>query len=269
MILLCLLGYLSVIIPLQVDNSPLYCASKSTDHWYTTNLAEYNDLVSQRGWNDCGITARMVPISGASDLLTHCFVPKRAHYQQADDEEIVIDRREVEVRPKAGGQLSAGSFKKSSSTYRKAALNNGMTYTTAQTPGKVTVVKTPNIPPKGKDADHEFEAQTLKYALQKGGIQNVSQLGSKALDDIKDTLNHSSNLAFVDADINRKKGQATKSLIAGKTAQVSPRTKDYIKNTASSSISTAKSLDNVLRQHGITGVSVQKTQKDLLKDLDA
>ncbi|PPQ71665.1 hypothetical protein CVT26_010584 [Gymnopilus dilepis] len=61
---------IAYVYPTQICNSvPLYCASKPTDHWYTTNLVEHNNLVSQHGWTDCGITAYVLPINDFSQIV--------------------------------------------------------------------------------------------------------------------------------------------------------------------------------------------------------
>lgn len=41
---------------------PLYCATKSGDHWYNTRKVEHDDLVNSSGWSDCGIAAYVLPI---------------------------------------------------------------------------------------------------------------------------------------------------------------------------------------------------------------
>jgi len=51
------------------NSVPLYCVSKPSDHWYTTNLAEHNDFVNQHGWTDCGITAYVLPIDNVSEIV--------------------------------------------------------------------------------------------------------------------------------------------------------------------------------------------------------
>ena len=65
-------------------------------------------------------------------------------------EDVHLGRRGV-VKSKKVAKLTSSSLKKSSSTYRKAALK-GKTYTKAKAAGKVKAVRTPKKPPKGKDA---------------------------------------------------------------------------------------------------------------------
>ncbi|KAF8903329.1 hypothetical protein CPB84DRAFT_1774579 [Gymnopilus junonius] len=170
------------------------------------------------------------------------------------------------ARSRKPTKLTAGSLKKSSKTYRKNALS-GKTYTKSKTRGKVKSVKTPKSPPKNKDADHILESQTVKKALNKGGYHTTKQLGSKAHKGIKDALNHSKNMAYVDKDINRKKGQATKAALSGKKPNVSPHVKDYVKRTSAAGKSTAKAIDGVLKKHGVKGVSVQKEHQGVLKHM--
>ncbi|PPQ70679.1 hypothetical protein CVT26_014618 [Gymnopilus dilepis] len=48
------------------DSVPLYCVSKPSDYWYTTNLAEHNNFISQYGWTDCGVAAYVLPVTSTS-----------------------------------------------------------------------------------------------------------------------------------------------------------------------------------------------------------
>ena len=99
---------------------------------------------------------------------------------QHGSSDLVLERRVV-TKPK---KMSAGTFKKSSSTYRKAAMKSTNPMFSVKN-GKITKSKAPKTMPKGKDAgaclcisirigfhvfaDHIFEAQTMNHAAKKAG----------------------------------------------------------------------------------------------------
>jgi len=176
---------------------------------------------------------------------------------------ILENRAKVKPAQAKSKKLTAGSLKKSSSTYRNAALRSS---TFTKNGGGISKTKTPKAPPKGKDADHILEAQTVAKALHKGGHTTTGSLGG-AHQAVKNTLNHHSNMAFVDAGVNRAKGQVHKSALSGKTPHASSHVKDYMKQTSSAGKSTAKKVDDVLKKHGVSGVSVQKEHQGVLKKI--
>ncbi|KIJ33447.1 hypothetical protein M422DRAFT_264551 [Sphaerobolus stellatus SS14] len=49
---------ISYVYPTQICGSvPLYAAAGPSDHWYTTNLIEHDELLGFSGWTDDGIAA--------------------------------------------------------------------------------------------------------------------------------------------------------------------------------------------------------------------
>ncbi|KIM35506.1 hypothetical protein M413DRAFT_32450 [Hebeloma cylindrosporum] len=195
-------------------------------------------------------------------------IPTSIHLQGvfAAPLDVVLEARgRVKSTPSAKAKkLTAGSLKKSSATYRKAALRSS---TFTKSGGKISKTKTPKVAPKGKDADHILEAQTVAKALHRGGHTTTTSLGTKGHQAVKDALNHHSNMAFVDADVNRAKGQAHRSALSGNTPHASGHVKDYMKQTSTAGKDTAKKVDSVLKKHGVSGVSVQKEHQGVLKKM--
>ncbi|KIJ33452.1 hypothetical protein M422DRAFT_264556 [Sphaerobolus stellatus SS14] len=63
-------GIISYVYPTQICGSvPLYAAAGPSDHWYTTNLIEHDELLGVSGWTDDGIAAYVLPVDGASLLF--------------------------------------------------------------------------------------------------------------------------------------------------------------------------------------------------------
>ena len=71
--------------------------------------------------------------------------------------DVILEGR-ARVRSAPSKKLTAGSLKKSSSTYRKAALL-GSTYTKSSR--KIAKIRTPKAPPKGKDAGRQYNQPCL------------------------------------------------------------------------------------------------------------
>ena len=60
----------------------------------------------------------------------------------------------------ASKKLTAGSLKKSSTTYRNAALQSN---TFTKSASGVTKIGTPSAPPKGKDAGRQYNQLSISY----------------------------------------------------------------------------------------------------------
>ncbi|KIJ33436.1 hypothetical protein M422DRAFT_264539 [Sphaerobolus stellatus SS14] len=61
---------INYVYPTQICGSvPLYAAAGPSDHWYTTNLIEHEELLGFSGWTDDGIAAYVLPLDGASFLI--------------------------------------------------------------------------------------------------------------------------------------------------------------------------------------------------------
>jgi len=158
--------------------------------------------------------------------------------------------------------LRASTFKKSSQTYRNAALKSTNPMFSVKS-GRITKSAAPKKMPKGWDADHIFEAQTMKHAAQKAGHTKTSL--APAMKDVKNRINHPSNMAFLDPATNKAKGRAHTTVQAGNTPAKDRNVADYLKHTSAAGKSTAADVDKILKSHGIKGVNVSNEHKKVLK----
>jgi len=158
--------------------------------------------------------------------------------------------------------LRASTFKKSSQTYRNAALKSTNPMFSVKS-GRITKSAPPKKMPKGWDADHIFEAQTMKHAAQKAGHTKTSL--APAMKDVKNRINHPSNMAFLDPATNKAKGRAHTTVQAGNTPAKDRNVADYLKHTSAAGKSTAADVDKILKSHGIKGVNVSNEHKKVLK----
>jgi len=158
--------------------------------------------------------------------------------------------------------LKASTFKKASSTYRNAALKSKNPMYSVKS-GRITKSAPPKKMPKGHDADHIFEAQTMKHAAQKAGHTKTSL--APAMKDIKDRINHPSNMAFLDPKTNKDKGKAHTAVQSGKTPAKDRNVADYLKHTSAAGKATAVQVDKILKSHGITDINVSKEHNKVLK----
>jgi hypothetical protein len=193
------------------------------------------------------VTALPTPQDGSSDLV----LERRAR-----------TRPSVAKKAKLGSSLKASTFKKSSSTYRNAALKSKNPIFSVKS-GRITKSKAPKKMPKGWDADHIFEAQTMKHAAQKAGHSKTSL--APAMKAVKDRINHPNNMAFLDPATNKAKGKAHTAVQSGKTPAKDRNVADYLKHTSAAGKSTAADLDKILKTHGIKGINVSKEHKKVLK----
>ncbi|KAJ7430064.1 hypothetical protein B0H11DRAFT_1943750 [Mycena galericulata] len=136
--------------------------------------------------------------------------------------------------------------------YWKWAVKEQITY--IYTPGKQSVWM---VETNGLDADHTYEAQMAAWVLTKNGI-TATELRSNG-DDMalfKGLLNgdkvvyrDTGNIRFVDAEINRAKGQCVKAYLEGRgrSPSCTSAVRAYCEAIDSIAVGTAKKLDDVLR----------------------
>jgi len=201
-------------------------------------------------------------------LLVILIVDVTALPTPQDGLELGLERRAI-TKPKKKTQtksksksLKASHFKKASSTYRNAALRSTH-HTLSVKSGKIVKSKPLRTMPKHLDADHIFEAHTMKVAAQRGGHTLTSL--APAMKDIKDRINDPKNMAFLDPATNQAKGRAHTAVLSGKTPVKDANVAAVLKQHSAAGKSTAADLDNILAGHGITGIDVSKAHNEVLK----
>ncbi|EDQ98461.1 uncharacterized protein LACBIDRAFT_335945 [Laccaria bicolor S238N-H82] len=211
------------------------------------------------------VTALPMPQDGSSDLV----LERRAATKP---------KKATKAKLSALKLLRASTFKKSSSTYRNAALKSkNHMFSVGRKSGRITKTKPPKKMPKGWDAGANYEAcrsegralqnvgsasALLDYALQRS---SPSSSLAPALKAIKDRINHPDNMAFLDPATNKAKGKAHTAVQSGKTPANDRNVADYLKHTSDAGKATAADVDQILKTHGITGINVSKEHKKVLK----
>ncbi|EDR03084.1 uncharacterized protein LACBIDRAFT_331856 [Laccaria bicolor S238N-H82] len=161
------------------------------------------------------VTALPTPQEGSTDLVLErraATRPKVAKGKAAGSK----------ASTKVPGKMTAGSFKKSSSTYRNAAMQGKNPLFTVKS-GRITKNKPPKTMPKGKDAGAclpYFRGANYEACLSEGrALPNVgsasvlpihafersspSRTLAAALKLIKDRINSPKNMAFLDPATNK------------------------------------------------------------------
>ncbi|TFK35323.1 hypothetical protein BDQ12DRAFT_714753 [Crucibulum laeve] len=155
--------------------------------------------------------------------------------------------------------IKAGNLKKSSGTYRKAAMKNPHMY--AAKGGKIQKLKTPAKMVSGQfHADHILEAQTAAKALAGAGHTPTS-LGKQKWNKVKNVLNAPKNMAMLAGDVNTAKGRVCKAGLNGcapKPADVK-LAQGYMKDTKSRGKETAAEIDKI-----VGGNAVQTKHNQIL-----
>ncbi|KIK01685.1 hypothetical protein K443DRAFT_98209 [Laccaria amethystina LaAM-08-1] len=211
------------------------------------------------------VTALPMPQCGSSDLVLERRATTRSTSAKLGS-----------AAKKAQGSLKASTFKKASSTYRNAALKSKNPMYSVKS-GRITKSAPPKKMPKGHDAGANYEAccsegrahqnvgsasVLLIYALERS---SPSSSLAPAMKDIKDRINHPSNMAFLDPKTNKDKGKAHTAVQSGKTPAKDRNVADYLKHTSAAGKATAVQVDKILKSHGITDINVSKEHNKVLK----
>ncbi|TFK35325.1 hypothetical protein BDQ12DRAFT_726074 [Crucibulum laeve] len=162
-------------------------------------------------------------------------------------------------KAKVAQAIKAGNLKKSSGTYRKAAMKSPHMFSVKN--GKVQRVKTPAKMVSGKfHADHILEAQTAAKALAGAGHTQKS-LGKQKWDKVKNALNAPKNMAMLAGDVNTAKGRVCKAGLNGCTPKQADvkLAQGYMKATKSRGKETAAEIDKI-----VGGNTVQTKHNQIL-----